>query len=382
MKGNVCGLDVHKDNAFVCILKENGEKILFRVGILTPDLDSLRDMLVSHEVGEVCMESTSFYWMPVWRVLESDFHLWLVNPFAIKQLPGRKSDVKDGEWIATCLKKDLIRGSYVPDAVIQQLRQYNRRVFDIVREMNFLHNKLDALLQRCNIRLSNYVSNVDTKAYREVSMKLAEGVTDSDELLKSVHKRTRNKWGDDVLRAALTGVVTEVDSELIAMYMEELELLRTQKVRCLTRMREISQKHFPKQLANLQTMPGVREQSATQIIAEMGVDMSTFLTAAMLVGWAGFKPRNDESNGKMKSRKTTHGNKYLRKLMVECAWGATRTKECFYSRFSYHQTQVRKKNAMKVRVAVARKQIVAIWHILSEECEYKEYCAQQETGKD
>lgn len=382
MKGNVCGLDVHKDNVFVCILKENGEKILFRVGILTPDLDSLRDMLVSHEVGEVCMESTSFYWMPVWRVLESDFHLWLVNPFAIKQLPGRKSDVKDGEWIATCLKKDLIRGSYVPDAVIQQLMQYNRRVFDIVREMNFLHNKLDALLQRCNIRLSNYVSNVDTKAYREVSMKLAEGVTDSDELLKSVHKRTRNKWGDDVLRAALTGVVTEVDSELIAMYMEELELLRTQKVRCLTRMREISQKHFPKQLANLQTMPGVREQSATQIIAEMGVDMSTFLTAAMLVGWAGFKPRNDESNGKMKSRKTTHGNKYLRKLMVECAWGATRTKECFYSRFSYHQTQVRKKNAMKVRVAVARKQIVAIWHILSEECEYKEYCAQQETGKD
>ena len=382
MKGNVCGLDVHKDNVFVCILKENGEKILFRVGILTPDLDSLRDMLVSHEVGEVCMESTSFYWMPVWRVLESDFHLWLVNPFAIKQLPGRKSDVKDGEWIATCLKKDLIRGSYVPDAVIQQLRQYNRRVFDIVREMNFLHNKLDALLQRCNIRLSNYVSNVDTKAYREVSMKLAEGVTDSDELLKSVHKRTRNKWGDDVLRAALTGVVTEVDSELIAMYMEELELLRTQKVRCLTRMREISQKHFPKQLANLQTMPGVREQSATQIIAEMGVDMSTFLTAAMLVGWAGFKPRNDESNGKMKSRKTTHGNKYLRKLMVECAWGATRTKECFYSRFSYHQTQVRKKNAMKVRVPVARKQIVAIWHILSEECEYKEYCAQQETGKD
>ena len=382
MKGNVCGLDVHKDNVFVCILKENGEKILFRVGILTPDLDSLRDMLVSHEVGEVCMESTSFYWMPVWRVLESDFHLWLVNPFAIKQLPGRKSDVKDGEWIATCLKKDLIRGSYVPDAVIQQLMQYNRRVFDIVREMNFLHNKFDALLQRCNIRLSNYVSNVDTKAYREVSMKLAEGVTDSDELLKSVHKRTRNKWGDDVLRAALTGVVTEVDSELIAMYMEELELLRTQKVRCLTRMREISQKHFPKQLANLQTMPGVREQSATQIIAEMGVDMSTFLTAAMLVGWAGFKPRNDESNGKMKFRKTTHGNKYLMKLMVECAWGATRTKECFYSRFSYHQTQVRKKNAMKVRVAVARKQIVAIWHILSEECEYKEYCAQQETGKD
>ena len=134
MKGNVCGLDVHKDNVFVCILKEDGEKILQRVGILTPELDALRDMLVSHGVAEVCMESTSIYWMPVWRVLDSDFHLWLVNPLAIKQLPGRKSDVKDAEWIATCLKKDLVRGSYVPEEVIQQLRQYDRRIFEEIKD--------------------------------------------------------------------------------------------------------------------------------------------------------------------------------------------------------------------------------------------------------
>jgi len=381
MKGNVCGLDVHKDNVFVCILKENGEKILQRVGILTPELDALRDMLVSHGVGEVCMESTSIYWMPVWRVLESDFHLWLVNPLAIKQLPGRKSDVKDAEWIATCLKKDLVRGSYVPEKVIQQLRQYNRRVFDINKETVFLHNKLDAALQRCNIRLSNYVSNVDTKAYREVVEDLSKGVTDPGTLLGHIHKRTKNKWGEDVLRSALTGVVSEVDTELIGMYREELELLRTQKAKCLSRMREICQKHFPKQMKDLQTMPGVREQSATQIIAEIGVDMRTFLTAAMLVGWAGFKPRNDESNKKLKSRSITHGNKYLKKLMVECAWGATRTQGCFYSQFSYHQTQVRKKNAMKVRVAVARKQLVGIWHILSEGCTYKEYSEKKEEGE-
>lgn len=172
---NVCGLDVHKDNVFVCIDKRNGEKIQFKCGILTRDLDVLRDKLVENDVGEIAMESTSVYWMPIWRVLESDFKLYLVNPYAIKQLPGRKSDVKDAEWIATCLRKDLIRGSYVPDATIQQLRQYNRRIFDINKHMVYIQNKMDAALQRCNIRISNYVSNVDTKSYREVVTKITEG---------------------------------------------------------------------------------------------------------------------------------------------------------------------------------------------------------------
>ncbi|WP_308277411.1 IS110 family transposase [Prevotella sp.] len=118
---NVCGLDVHKDNIFVCIDKENGEKIQFKTGILTKELDALRDSLVANDVIEIAMESTIVYWMPIWRILENDFKLYLVNPYAIKQLPGRKSDIKDAEWIATCLRKELIRGSYVPSSEIQQL---------------------------------------------------------------------------------------------------------------------------------------------------------------------------------------------------------------------------------------------------------------------
>jgi len=127
----VCGLDVHKDNIFVCILNENGEKIEFKTGFLKVELDSFRDRLVELGVGEVAMESTAVYWMPIWRILESDFKLYLVNPLSIKQLPGRKSDVKDAAWIATCLQKGLIRGCFVPPLVVQQLRQYNRRVFDL-----------------------------------------------------------------------------------------------------------------------------------------------------------------------------------------------------------------------------------------------------------
>lgn len=370
---NVCGLDVHKDNVFVCILKENSVKIQFKCGILTKELDGLRDLLVREGVGEIAMESTSVYWMPIWRLLESDFKLYLVNPYAIKQLPGRKSDVKDAEWIATCLQKDLIRGSYVPVDTIQQLRQYNRRVFDITKQMVYLQNKMDAALQRCNIRLSNYVSNVDTKSYREVVRLLSEGETRPEELIKKIHGRTINRCGRENVLAALQGVVIRTDMDMLGQYIEELEMYRRHKAHCLLMMKEICKECYQKELENLQTIPGVGEQAATQIIAEMGVDMSMFLTANMLVGWAGLKPRNDESNGKFKSRKITHGNKYLRKTLAECAWGASRTQGCFYNKFSYHQTQVRKKPKMKVQLAVARKILVASYNIISKGEQYKDY---------
>ena len=361
---NVCGLDVHKDNVFVCIDKEKGEKIQFKTGILTKDLDALRDTLVANDVTEIAMESTSVYWMPIWRVLESDFKLYLVNPYAIKQLPGRKSDIKDAEWIATCLRKELIRGSYVPDSTIQQLRQYNRRIFDINKQSVYIQNKIDAALQRCNIRIGNYISNVGAKSYCEIVNMLSEGWTSPEELIAKVHKRTVNKWGRETILAALEGVVNKTDCRILGQLKEELDMLRMHKAECLTMMREICMDNYKEQLLNIQTMPGIGEQGAMQIIAEVGVDMKAFMTAAMLVGWAGLKPRNDESNGKFKSRSTTHGNKYLRKILIECAWGASRTQGCFFNKFSYHQTMVRKKSRQKVQVAIARKILVVIWHIL------------------
>lgn len=376
---NVCGLDVHKDNVFVCIDKENGEKIQFKTGILTRDLDSLRDFLVKHDVGEIAMESTSVYWMPIWRILESDFKLYLVNPFAIKQLPGRKSDVKDAEWIATCLRKDLIRGSFVPTDLIQQLRQYNRRVFDINHQMVYIQNKMDALMQRCNIRISNYVSTVDSKSYRDIVTKITEGETSATELVKEVHGRTINRCGRDTIVAALDGVIRQTDIDLLKQYKEELDMLRRHKAECLLKMREICEEHFKDEFERLQTVPGVSGQSAMHIIAELGVDMSTFQTPAMLVGWAGLKPRNDESNGKFKSRKTTHGNKYLRKTLIEVSWPASKKKGCFYNKFSYHQIVVRRKGKLKVQVAIARKILVAIWNILSKGIPYIEYAKVEET---
>ena len=369
----VCGLDVHKDSVFVCILNENGVLFQDKIGVLTPDLERLVDVLHEHDATEVCMESTSIYWMPVWRILEPYFSLKLVNPYFIKQLPGKKSDIKDAEWIATCLLKDLIRGSYVPEDRIQQLRQYDRRLFDLNKEIIYKLTKLDAALQRCNIRISNYVSTTDGKGYKSVVEKIASGEIDPEALTKLIHGRTINRVGRDVITASLTGVITQVDIDVIHQMNEEVKLAQKHKDECLAKMEELCNKWFPKQMENLQTIPGIKQRSATSIIAELGTDMSSFQDAAHLVSWSGLKPRNEESAGKIKSRKITHGNKYLRQTLIECSWAASHKQGCFYNKFSYHQTVVRHKNKLKVQVAIARKMLTAIWFILHDNVAYKDY---------
>lgn len=271
--------------------------------------------MLHHHVVEVSMESTSVYWIPIWRVLSPYFKLNLANPYFIKQIPCRKSDVKDAQWIAECTMKELIRGSFVPPEIIQQLRQYDRRIFDLNEEIVRKLSKLDAVLQRCNIRLSNYVSNVDGKSYKAVVRAISQGIT------------------------------------------------------------------APEELKRLQTTPGIKERAATSLIDEIGTDMNKFETANHLASWSGLKPRNDESNKKIKSRSITHGNVYLRKTIIECAWAASRTKDCFFSRFSFHQTQVRKKNKMKVLVAVARKMLIAVWHVLHDNTIYIDFTTDRKTSR-
>ena len=369
----VCGLDVHKDSIFVCILNENGILFQDKIGVLTPDLERLVDVLHEHGATEVCMESTSIYWMPVWRILEPYFSLKLVNPYFIKQLPGKKSDVKDAEWIATCLLKDLIRGSYVPEDRIQQLRQYDRRIFDLNKDIVYKLTKLDAALQRCNIRISNYVSATDGKSYQKVVEKISEGVTDPKVLTGFIHGRILNRVGKDIITASLSGVVTQTDIDVIRQIRDEVTIAQKHRKECLDKMEELCNKWFPDQMKNLQTVPGVSLRSATSVIAELGTDMSSFEDAAHLVSWSGLKPRNDESAGKIKSRKITHGNKFLRKTLIECSWAAAKTRGCFYNTFSYRQTVVRRKNKMKVQVAIARKMLTAIWFILHNNVPYRDY---------
>ena len=369
----VCGLDVHKDSIYLCILSSTGEIFEQVFGVLTTQLEEMRDLMIKYNVQEVGMESTSVYWIPVWRVLEPHFKLKLINPYFIKQLPGRKSDVKDAQWIAECMMKELVRGSFVPPERIQQLRIYDRRIYDLDDEIIRKLAKLDAVIQRCNIRLSNYVSNTDSVSYKSVIDKICEGVTSPEELVKEVHGRIINRHGKETIIASLKGSITEVDIDIMAQLKAEIDLAELHKQKCLKKMQEICEKEYSEQLKNLQTIPGVKIRAATSLIAEIGTDMSHFETANHLSSWAGLRPRNDQSNKTIKSRRITHGNRYLRRTIIQCAWGASRAKNYFFSRFSYYQTQVRKKNRMKVIVAISRKMLVCAWHILKENIAYKDF---------
>ena len=356
-------------------MSSTGEIVEKVFGVLTFQLAKMRDLMLKHHVQEVGMESTSVYWIPIWRVLEPHFKLKLVNPYFIKQLPGHKSDVKDAQWIAECMLKDLVRGSFVPPERIQQLRQYDRRIYDLDDEINRKLSKLDAVMQRCNIRLSNYVSNTDSKSYKEVVARISEGITDPKVLVEEIHGRIINSHGRKTIIAALTGVITQADSDMMRQIREEIDVAEKHKQECMDKMQEICEQEYTDQLRNLQTIPGVKLRTATSLIAEIGTDMSIFETANHLASWSGLKPRNDESNKVIKSKRITHGNRYLRRTIVECSWAASRTKGCFFSRFSYHQTQVRKKGKMKVQIAIARKLLVCAWHILSKNVIYQDSCA-------
>lgn len=359
-----------KDSVFCCILCANGEKIQHKFGVLTEELVTLRDLMVSEGVEECAMESTSIYWIPIWRVLEGSVKLHLVNPYFIKQLPGKKSDVNDAEWIATCLSKELIASSFVPDDKIQRLRQYDRRIFDLNASISRNLVKLDQCIQRCNIRISNYISTTDSKGYRSIVKLISQGVTDAEVLVKELHGRTINRHGRETLVKALTGVVSETDIDIIKQLVEEIELQQRHKDEAQQKMTALCMEWFPQEVENLQTIPGVKERSATSIIAEIGTDMTHFQTPKKLVSWVGLRPRNEESAGKIKARGITHGNRFVRKTMIECSWGAARMKDSFFAEFSYRQCIERRKNKMKVQVAIARKILVAVWYVLSQGTQY------------
>ncbi len=361
----VCGLDIHKDSIFMCILDSQGKKNEEKFGVSTREIKRLSQRLKRHYVQDVCMESTGIYWIPIWRLLEKDFHLMLCNPQFLKQLPGRKSDIKDAEWIATVLLKELVRESFVPDGTIQRLRQYGRRIQEINKDLVRCEQRIDMILQRCNIRLSNFISRTKSKSYRKVVDAIINGEVSSNELIKLIHGRTINKHGKDNTQDSLDGDIRQSDIDMLIQYTQNYDSFISQKQLCIDSMINLCKENYSTEFDILLSIPGIKEQSAALIISEIGSNMDFFASPSAIVSWAGLSPRNDESAGKIKSRKITHGNKYLRKALMECAWGASRTIDSvFYKRFTHLKSM--KKNHNAIVVAIARKLLVIIWTLLSE----------------
>jgi transposase len=366
----VSGLDVHKDSIFCAVF--NGKKT-GEVKEYTTFTHSIKEMglyLQEEGVKKIAMESTGIYWIPVWNILEEmGFVLTLVNPYMIKQMPGRKSDVKDAQWIATLLHKGLLRGSLIPNKVIRQLRSYSRKYVHLQNDITKVFQEMERILEMCNIRITSLVSKNNSVSVQNIIEQIIKGNSSPEELACYVHGRILKSKGE-LVRLSLDGFVQEHHRFNLELAYEQYHLYQKHLSAVESKMEEICSIHYKEQMELLESIPGIQKQAAMQIIAETGADMTAFENSGKLTGWAGLRPKNDESAGKMKSTSVTKGNKYLRRIMVQCAWAASRTKGSFY-KTKFEQLCIRK-SRKKALIAITRKLLTVTWHVLSEKKKYTE----------
>jgi transposase len=362
------GLDVHKDKISCAIYNGESYSEVKQFSTTTNSIRAMGEYLKSEKVKKVAMESTSTYWVPVWDILlEYGFELKLVNPFFIKQMPGKKGDAKDARWIAKLLYQDMLNGSLVPSPMIQELRTYTREYRTLTQEVTKIITKIDRVLVMCGIRLSSCVSNMNSKSAIQIVNALIEGQTDPDKLVALVYANRKNKESGK-LKECLTGNMKEHHRIKLMMLKEQLDLFEQQVTFYLRTMHSFCKEHFDEDITNLTSIPGVSLVSAIIIIAETGGDMSAFENSGKLAGWTGLRPRNDESAGKFKSTATTKGNKHLRAIIVQVGWGAARSKGSYF--MDKFQKLAMRKSRKKALVAIGRKILVIIWHVLHEKVLY------------
>ena len=262
----VCGLDVHKDSILMCILDGNSQAKIEEFSTLTPDIERLRDLLKAESVTEVAMKSTGIYWLPIWRILEGHLNLKLVNPYFIKQLPGRKTDVKDAQWVATALQKKLVRGSYLPDAIIQELHQHERRNVCLSENITWIEQEIDRHLHKCNIQITNFATKIDSKSLMKVVKAIIDGETNPEELLKLVHKRITNK-PKNMIRESLLEFISNGDRFVLTLNYQEWELLNNKQLECLLAMQAICDQYYKEQLELLCAIPGIQKLNVLTLIS-------------------------------------------------------------------------------------------------------------------
>ena len=360
----VSGLDVHKDTIFCAIYngKQYGEVKEYRT--FSGEIRAMGMELLEEGVKSVALESTGIYWIPVWNILEEmGIELMLVNPYLIKQMPGRKSDIKDAQWIAKLLYKGMLRGSLVPDKIIRELRTYSRRYVKTQGMITRATQDIEHTLELCNIRITSLVSTNNSVSVRKVVEKIICGEDTVEELACCIHSRIINSKGD-MVRLSLEGHIAEHHRIALSMAYDQLQLYTRQCEELVELMSQICEAHYHREMELLMSIPGVGRHAAMQIIAETGGNMKAFENSSKLTGWTGLRPRNDESAGKYKSTATTHGNKYLRRILVQSAWANTRMKASFY-KGKFEQLCIHK-SRKKALIAIARKLLTVVWHVLKE----------------
>jgi len=356
------GLDVHKQTVVACVLVREGRethKAVQTFGTTTPAWLALQTWLTEHRVTHVAMEATGSYWKPVFNVLESSFTTWLVNPAHIKRVPGRKTDVKDAEWIADLLPHGLLQPSLVPDRSQRARRELTRYRQALIEERAREVNRIQKILEGANIKLGAVLSDVLGSSGRRILTALAAGETDPGRLAALADERVRATAEE--LQRALHGVMGAHQQFLLRQQLRHLGHLEDPIAELDAEVAARLAPFVPTRDL-LETIPGVGRRTAETILAEIGPTVTPFPTPAALAKWVGLAPGNHESAGKRLSGRTVPGNRTLRAALVEAAQAAGRTKATYLG--AQYRRAARTKGAKRAAVIVAHSIVVDIWYIL------------------
>jgi transposase len=365
------GLDVHKANIVACV-RVAGPNGSFRREVrtfttMTADLEALAAWMAASGVTHVAMESTGVYWKPVFNILEGRFQVYLVNARHIKQVPGRKTDVKDCEWIAQLLQCGLLRPSYIPDLVIRQLRDLTRQRSQLVAEQTRVVNRIQKVLEDANIKLAAVATDVLGVSGREMLKALVAGHATPEAMAQMARGRLKAKIPQ--LEQALRGHVTDHHRFLLKLYLDQLQGLDDLIARLSQRVDELMDP-FRETVQRLVTIPGVERRTAESLIAELGHELTAFPDADHLCAWAGMCPGNHQSAGKSQSGRTAKANRWLRQTLTQSAWAASHTKDTSLSaQFRRLAARRGKKRAL---VAVGHSLLVIVYHVMTKDRVYQE----------
>lgn len=375
------GMDVHQATVVVTVRLpgDDGSRrsITETFGTMTPDLLALRDWLHAHGVTHVAMESTGVYWKPVYYVLEDTFTLWLINMHDLKRVPGRKTDVKDSEWLAQLLECGLLKASCVPPPPIRELRDLTRYRVQQVRDQAQETNRLCKVLEDAGVKLTTVVSDVMGVSGRAMLAALVEGTTDPKVLADLARGRLRAKL--PALQRALQGRFRPHHAFLLRQILSKVDFLE-ETIAQLTEEIDVRVRPFAAMLAALDTIPGVDRIAAISIVAETGGDMQRFPSAAHLCSWGAMCPGQNESAGKRRSGKTRKGNVYLRRTLIQSALAATRKRDCALQT-RYHRVK-RQRGHKKAVIAVGHQILEIAYYVMRDGVAYHELGADYFVRRD